>query len=85
MFWFRRLRPPLTTFQRVDIELLMRRTIEIIGLELWHYQRNPVTNGVDEGWDNWCDESSNLQKIKLRVKAIDGRIVEEVEVIIGGD
>ena len=59
--------------------------IKVVGLELWHYQRDPVTNGVDEGWDNWCDESSNLQKIKLQVKALDGRIVEDVEVIIGRD
>ena len=33
MFWFRKPRPPLTTFQRVDIELLMRRSIEVIGSE----------------------------------------------------
>ena len=32
MFGFRKVRTPLTTFQRVDIELLMRRTIEQIGL-----------------------------------------------------
>ncbi len=31
MFWFRQPRPPLTTFLRVDIELLMRRTIEMMG------------------------------------------------------
>lgn len=32
MFGFRKVRMPLTTFQRVDIELLMRRTIDEIGL-----------------------------------------------------
>ena len=32
MFGYRKVRPPLTTFQRVDIELLMRRTIERVGL-----------------------------------------------------
>ena len=32
MFGFRKVRTPLTTFQRVDIELLMRRTIDQIGL-----------------------------------------------------
>lgn len=32
MFGFRKPRAPLTTFQRVDIELLMRRSIETIGL-----------------------------------------------------
>ncbi|MGI9469087.1 MAG: hypothetical protein ACR2OA_18355, partial [Rubripirellula sp.] len=32
MFGFRKVRTPLTTFQRVDIELLMRRTIDEIGL-----------------------------------------------------
>lgn len=31
MFGFRKVRMPLTTFQRVDIELLMRRTIDEIG------------------------------------------------------
>lgn len=31
MFWFRTQRPPLTTHQRLDIELLMRRSIERIG------------------------------------------------------
>ena len=31
MFGFRKPRAPLTTFQRVDIELLMRRSIETIG------------------------------------------------------
>ena len=33
MFGFRKVRPPLTTFQRVDIELLLRRTIDVIGKE----------------------------------------------------
>ncbi len=31
MFGFHKVRPPLTTFQRVDLELLMRKTIETIG------------------------------------------------------
>ena len=31
MFGFRKVGPPLTTFQRVDIELLMRKTIETVG------------------------------------------------------
>ncbi|MGI9470660.1 MAG: hypothetical protein ACR2NZ_03940, partial [Rubripirellula sp.] len=32
MFGFRKARAPLTTFQRVDIELLMRKTVETLGL-----------------------------------------------------
>ncbi len=32
MFGFRKVRPPLTTAQRVDIELLMRKTLEAVGM-----------------------------------------------------
>ena len=38
-----------------------------------------------EAWGATCDTpETDLQKIELRVTAEDGRIVEEVEVIIGG-
>jgi hypothetical protein len=33
MFGFSKPRPPLTTYQRVDIELLMRKTIETVGVD----------------------------------------------------
>ena len=46
MFWFRRLRPPLTTFQRVDIDLLMRRTIEVLGAE--RVRHSPIVTGLEE-------------------------------------
>lgn len=42
MFGFRKSRPPLTTAQRVDIELLMRKTIETVGASFVR-QANIVT------------------------------------------
>ncbi len=57
--------------------------IEVIGLEWWSID---VVNGIGtEAWGTKCDTpETDLQKIELRVTAEDGRIVEEVEVIIGG-
>lgn len=43
MFGFRKVRTPLTTFQRVDIELLMRRTIDEVGRSFVR-QSHVVTN-----------------------------------------
>lgn len=58
--------------------------IEVIDLLFWHYGRNATTNGVDEGWyDDRC--TTRLQLIKLRVSNPSGDIIEEVEVIIGGE
>lgn len=59
-------------------------SIEVIGLAWWS-----IDIGVDgvgtEAWGTQCDAGdTNLQKVALRVTAEDGRIVEEVEVIIGG-
>lgn len=58
--------------------------IEVIGLEFWSIDID--SNGVGtEAWGATCDAGdTNLQKLELRVTAEDGRIVEEVEVIIGG-
>lgn len=57
--------------------------IEVINLEWWSID---VVNGIGtEAWGTTCDTpETDLQKIELRVTAEDGRIVEEVEVIIGG-
>ena len=58
--------------------------IEIINLEWWSIDILPTGLGV-EAWGTQCDSGdTNLQKIELQVRAEDGRIVEEVEVIIGG-
>lgn len=46
MFGFRKVRTPLTTFQRVDIELLMRRTIDEIGLPF--VRQSHVLKSLDE-------------------------------------
>lgn len=58
--------------------------IEVVDLLFWHYGRNAATNGVDEGWyHDRC--TTRLQLIKLRVSNPAGDIIEEVEVIIGGE
>ena len=58
--------------------------IKVIDLLFWHYGRNSTTNGVDEGW--YADRcTTRLQLIKLSVRNPDGDIIEEVEVIIGGE
>jgi hypothetical protein len=58
--------------------------IEVIDLLFWHYGRDASTNGVDEGW--YADRcTTRLQLIKLRVRNPSGNIIEEVEVIIGGE
>ena len=57
--------------------------IEVIDLEFWHIAIAP-DKSLEEDWvTDRC--TTDLQKIGLRVRADDGRIVEEVEVIIGGD
>ncbi len=58
--------------------------IDIIGLEWWSIDIGPDGGGTEQ-WGIDCDAGdTNLQKVALRVTAEDGRIVEEVEVIIGG-
>lgn len=58
--------------------------IQIINLEYWSIDIAPDGTGT-EAWGTVCDaKDTNLQKVELRVTAEDGRIVEEVEVIIGG-
>jgi len=58
--------------------------IEVIGLEYWRYEFDLATNQETSGWGTLCDSpETNLQKVELRVRGDDGRIVEEVEVVIG--
>jgi Tfp pilus assembly protein PilV len=59
------------------------KNIEVIDLEFWH-----ITKAADDSLEeDWVTDrcTTDLQKVGLRVRAEDGRIVEEVEVIIGGD
>jgi hypothetical protein len=58
--------------------------ISVVDLEWWSIDID--ANGVGtEAWGTVCDAGdTNLQKVELQVTAEDGRIVEEVEVIIGG-
>jgi type II secretory pathway pseudopilin PulG len=58
--------------------------IEIVDLRFWHYARNDSTNGVEEGWvADRC--TTKLQLVELRVRDVSGDIIEEVEVIVGGE
>ena len=58
--------------------------IEIYDLQFWHINMDPVTKFAEEGWGNLCDSSdTNLQRVGMEVRSIDGKIVERVEVIIG--
>jgi hypothetical protein len=57
--------------------------ISVIDLEWWSID---IVDGVGtEAWGTKCDTpETDLQKIELQVVGEDGRIVEEVEVIVGG-
>ena len=58
--------------------------ISVIALEWWSIDIDSAGVGT-ESWGTQCDAGdTNLQKVELQVTAEDGRIVEEVEVIIGG-
>lgn len=58
--------------------------IRVIDLRFWHYARNPATNGVAEGWvTDQC--TTKLQRVTLQVTDPTGDIIEQVEVVIGGD
>ena len=59
--------------------------IEIIGLAWWSIDIDPTTGVGTEAWGTVCDSGdTNLQRVSIQVHAEDGRIVEQVEVIIGG-
>ncbi len=73
-----------TTIRQTDNpESWPEANIEVIDLWYWHYARG-TNNTPNEGWvKDMC--TTDLQRLLLRVRNTDGRIVEEVEVIIGGD
>jgi prepilin-type N-terminal cleavage/methylation domain-containing protein len=57
--------------------------IQVIDLDFWHFAR-AADNNVSEAWvEDRC--TTDLQRVGLRVRNADGRIVEEVEVVIGGE
>jgi Tfp pilus assembly protein PilV len=73
-----------TTIQQTDNpESWPAANIQVVDLWYWHYARG-VNNTPEEGWvKNRC--TTDLQRLLLRVRNQDGRIVEEVEVIVGGE
>lgn len=57
--------------------------IEVISLDFWHFQK-AADHSVEESWaTDRC--TTDLQRVGLRVREPNGEIVEEVEVVIGGD
>lgn len=82
MFGFRKAGPPLTTFQRVDIELLMRKTIEQsdrLCLDwdvVTDLSQLPLGDSVTE---QWIEEASALiadrmgmREVRLRIDVVPG-------------
>jgi hypothetical protein len=58
--------------------------LDVIDLFYWNVDLDPVTSQMVEGWSYRCDTAStNLQQLRIEVRAPDGSIVEQVEVIIG--
>jgi type II secretory pathway pseudopilin PulG len=58
--------------------------LSIFDLRFWHVNMDPTTKLTEEGWGDLCDSAdTNLQRIGIEVRSEDGRIVEQVEVIIG--
>ena len=58
--------------------------IRIYDLQFWHVDMDPVTKFTSEGWGALCDTNdTNLQRIGIEVRSQTGKIVEQVEVIIG--
>ena len=73
-----------TVRQTENPEQWSAQNIKVVNLLFWHYARNATTNGVEEGWyDNRC--TTKLQLVKLQVRSDAGEIIEEVEVVIGGE
>ena len=57
--------------------------IRVTNVEWWRIDIDPTTGVGTEGWGTQCDSGdTNLQRVSLQVTSEDGRIVEEVEVII---
>ncbi len=58
--------------------------ISVVGLEWWSIDVDSSTGVGTEAWGTTCDSGdTNLQRVSIQVQAEDGRIVEQVEVIIG--
>ena len=73
-----------TARQTENPEHWAAQNFRVTDLLFWHYARNPVTNAVDEGWyPDKC--TTKLQLVKLLVRSDAGEIIEEVEVVIGGE
>jgi hypothetical protein len=83
MFGFRKVRMPLTTFQRVDIELLMRRTIDVIGLPF--VRQAHVLTSLDE---LELDQTNSQTLVETAHAEVVSRLPEqqaECEVVIVAD
>jgi hypothetical protein len=59
--------------------------IEVVDVQFWHFER--VNGFPSEGWSpTYCGRpATDLQRVLLRVRNENGRIVEDVEVILGGN
>jgi prepilin-type N-terminal cleavage/methylation domain-containing protein len=58
--------------------------IKVVDLQFWSIDMDPVTKFTKEGWGNLCDTlDTNLQRVGIEVRSRSGKIVEQVEVIIG--
>lgn len=58
--------------------------LDVVDLSYWNVDLDPVTSRMIEGWSYRCDTAStNLQQLQIEVRAPDGSVVEQVEVIIG--
>lgn len=84
MFGLRKPRVPLTTFQRVDIELLMRRSIETVGIEVIREVEVPTTieqlaldlsspQALLASADVEVRRRMKMTSIRLDLKIVDGR------------
>jgi len=58
--------------------------IQITDIQWWSIDIDPTTGVGTEAWGTKCDSGdTNLQLVSMQVTSDDGKIVEEVEVIIG--
>jgi hypothetical protein len=57
--------------------------IQVTGVKWWRIDIDPASGVGTEGWGEICDSAdTNLQRVSLQVTSQNGRIVEQVEVII---
>lgn len=57
--------------------------IEVLELEFWNLDVTATGFGTEE-WSTTCDNDTTLQRLELQVRGQNNRIVEQIEVIIGG-